>query len=138
MLTYLRRLTDERDSLTQSATDITERAAREERDVTDTERASLTTMQTRCAEIDTQLTEYNAQAESQRAYARLRDSLVDDDDGPPAGPPQSRRMQQRQAETPRGWGDLFVESDAFRNYVGAGSSARVELPGDGVVERRDA
>lgn len=134
MLTYLRRLTDERDSLTQSATDITERAATEERDVTDTERASLTTMQTRCAEIDAQLTEYNAQAESQRAYARLRDSLhTDEPDEPPA-----RRMQTRQAEPPRGWGEQFVESDAFRNYVGAGSSARVELPGDGIIERRDA
>jgi len=131
MLTYLRRLTDERDSLTQSATDITERAAREERDVTDTERASLTTMQTRCAEIDGQLTEYNAQAESQRAYARLRDSLHTDDPEPaetPGGLP-ARRIQTRDAEVPQGWGELFVESPAFTNYPGAGTSQRVELPG---------
>jgi HK97 family phage major capsid protein len=135
MLTYLRRLTDERDSLTQSATDLAEHAATEERDLTDTERASLTAWQTRCAEIDSQLTEYNAQAESQRAYARLRDSLVDDAES--AGePPQSRRREQRQAEMPRGWGDAFVESDAFRNYPGAGTSGRVQLPGG--IETRDA
>jgi hypothetical protein len=46
MLTYLRRLTDERDSLTQSATDLADHAATEERDLTDTERASLTSWQT--------------------------------------------------------------------------------------------
>src|SRR5262245_58564525 len=113
MLTYLRRLTDERDSLTQSATDLTERAATEERDLTDTERTSLAGWQTRCAEIDGQLVEYNAQAESQRAYARLRDTLHTDDDDTP---PQSRRVQQRQAEQPRGWGEMFVESDAFAHY----------------------
>jgi HK97 family phage major capsid protein len=135
MLTYLRRLTDERDSLTQSATDLTEHAATDERDLTETERASLTAWQTRCAEIDAQLTEYNAQAESQRAYARLRDSLAIGDDDAPVRTPA--RVQTR-TPAPLGWGEQFVESDAFRNYVGAGSSARVELPGDGIIERREA
>lgn len=126
MITYLRRLTDERDSLTQAATDLTERAASEERDLTDTEQTSLRGWQERCAAIDVQLTEYNAQAESQRAYARLRDSLHHNDDEDPAPPPS--RVQVREADV-RGWGDAFVESDAFRNYEGTGSSRRVELPG---------
>lgn len=134
MLTYLRRLTDERDSLTQSATDLAEHAATDERDLTDTERSSLTAWQTRCAEIDAQLTEYNAQAESQRAYARLRDTLHNDDDDAARRP--AARVQTRQAEPVRGWGDAFVESDAFTNYVGAGSSARVEVAG--VYETRAA
>lgn len=127
MITYLRRLTDERDSLTQAATDLTERAASEERDLTDTEQTSLRGWQERCAAIDVQLTEYNAQAESQRAYARLRDSLQHTDDDDSGAPPP--RVQTREAD--RGWGDLFVESDAFRNYAltGAGTSARVEVPG---------
>ena len=64
MITYLKRLTDERDSLTAAATDLAEKAATEERDLTDTEKASMTAWSTRCAEIDGQLTEYNAQAES--------------------------------------------------------------------------
>jgi HK97 family phage major capsid protein len=134
VITYLRRLTDERDSLTQAATDLTERAAHEERDLTDTEQTSLRGWQERCATIDTQLTEYNAQAESQRAYARLRDSLHhnDDDALPPSAP---ARVQTREADL-RGWGELFVESDAFQNYVGAGTSARVELPGG--IETREA
>jgi hypothetical protein len=82
-----------------------------------------------------QLTEYNAQAESQRAYSRLRDTLHnDDDDAARHGRPA--RVQTRQAEPVRGWGDAFVESDAFANYVGAGSSARVEVAG--VYETRAA
>ena len=72
MLTYIKRLTDERDSLTATVVGLTDTAAREERDVTETERASIASMETRCASIDAQLQTYNAQAESQRAYAQLR------------------------------------------------------------------
>ena len=127
MLTYLSRLTNERDSLTQAATDVTEKAAREERDVTDTERTSLTNWATRCAEIDGQLTEYNSQAESQRAYARLRSSLtLTDDDSAP-----STQLERRSAHSdaqPASWGEQFVNSPAFTNYVGAGVSQRVAMP----------
>jgi hypothetical protein len=56
-----------------------------------------------------------------------------DDDGPRAA---RRRLETRDAELGRGWGDTFVESDAFTNYVGAGSSARVEVAG--VYETRAA
>jgi HK97 family phage major capsid protein len=133
MITYLQRLTAERDSLTQAATELTDRAAREERDVTETERASLAGWSQRCGEIDAQLTEYNAQAESQRAYARLRAELEHDDDAPPAGPP-ARRTSAR-LET-RAWGDVFIASPAFQTYPGAGTSARVEVPFD--LEQRAA
>jgi HK97 family phage major capsid protein len=135
MLMYLRRLTDERDSLTTAATDLATKAADDDRDLTETEATSMRGWQTRCAEIDAQLAEYNAQAESQRAYARLRDTLAgDDDDDPPARTPA--RLHTRQAEPVRGWGDTFVESDAFVNYPGAGSSRRVEVAG--VYETRAA
>ena len=128
MLTYLSRLTAERDSLTQAATDITERAARDERDVTDTERQSLAGMANRCQEIDAQLTEYSAQAQSQRAYATLRANLTPAaEEAPPA-----RELDRRGAgiEVPESWGDLFTRSAAFENYPGAGSSQRVEVPFD--------
>jgi HK97 family phage major capsid protein len=125
MHTYLTRLTTERDSLTQAATELAERAASDERDLSSTEADSMRAWQTRCAEIDTQLTEYSAQAESARAYATLRnviDQPADDQQAPrPAG------MQTREAQ---GWGDLFVASDAFRDYPGAGTSRRLELPFD--------
>lgn len=123
MITYLQRLTDERDRLTQAATELAERAADDERDLSDTERDSMTSWQTRCAEIDAQLTEYHQTAESQRAYARLRDSLHLDDE------PEPRPARQPVVVEQRGWGDRFVESDAFANYEGIGSSRRVEVPG---------
>lgn len=123
MITYLKKLTDERDSLTTAATDLAEKAASEERDLTDTEQASLTAWQTRCAAIDAQLTEYNAQAESQRAYARLRESLTHVDDEPEH--PNGKKPAP--VET-RGWGDLFLDSPQFQNYQGSGTSGRVTVP----------
>jgi HK97 family phage major capsid protein len=126
MITYLSRLTQERDSLTQAATELADRAAADERDLTDTEQLSMRGWQERCAAIDAQLTEYNAQAESQRAYARLRDQLTAPDADPPGGPPTRTRTSP--AVETRGWGDLFVGSDAFQNYPGAGTSRRVEVP----------
>jgi HK97 family phage major capsid protein len=131
MLTYLRNLVTERDSLTANATGLAEKAAAEDRDLTDTEQASMRSWQERCAELDAQILEFNTQAESQRAYARLRDQLNHDDEPAALSP---RRMQTREAAL--SWGETFIESDAFQSYVGAGTSARVTLPG--VLEQRHA
>ena len=128
MLVYLRQLTAERDSLTAAATQLADTAAGEGRDLTDTEAASLASMQQRCAAIDTQLTTYGDQVDSQRAYAALRARLTEttDDETPTRG----RALETRQpANPPRGWGELFTASEAFRNYSGRGSSDEVQLPG---------
>jgi len=132
VLTYLSRLTAERDSLTQAATDITERAARDERDVTDTERQSLAGMAARCGEIDAQLTEYSAQAQSQRAYATLRANLQPTEE---EAPPR-RELERRSGPELETWGEMFVRSAQFENYPGAGSSQRVDVPFD--LEQRAA
>jgi HK97 family phage major capsid protein len=131
VLTYLRQLTTERDSLTAAATSLAETAATEGRDLTETEAASLATMQTRCAAIDAQLTTYGQQADSARAYADLRAHLTQTtDDGTPTPPPRGAgTLELRGAEDRRGWGEMFTDSDAFRAYNGRGSSAEVELPG---------
>lgn len=123
MITYLARLTSERDSLTTSATELANKAASEERDLTETEASSMHAWQERCAEIDTQLSEYGAQAESQRAYARLRSELETHE----AETPPARTAPRRELET-RSWGEALVTSDAFRNYPGAGTSQRVSVP----------
>lgn len=124
MITYLQRLTSERDSLTSAATDLAERAAREDRDLSDTEQSSMRGWQERCAQIDAQLTEYGAQADSQRAYAALRDQLGQhrDDDDTQRG---ARAVVEQRAAS---WGESFVTSDAFTNYPGAGTSQRVAVP----------
>lgn len=135
MHTYLTRLQRERDSLTQTATALAETAATEDRDLTDTERNQLGTMQTRCAEIDGQLTTYSQQLDSQRAYARLRATLEDQSDqdghqgqnGQGAGAAGQLQLQQRNLDS-RSWGQLVTDSLEFRAYNGRGSSGVVEVP----------
>ena len=126
MLTYVRQLTTERESLTASATSLTEAAANETRDLTETEQASLRSWSERCAAIDNQLETLDGQMQSQRAYASLRSRL----DATEADPEPSREMQTRGAPpVPQDWGSLFVGSEAFRDYNGRGSSGEVALPG---------
>lgn len=131
MITYLRQLTAERDSLTAAASSLAETAATEGRDLTETESASLASMQTRCAQIDTQLTTYGEQVDATRAYAALRSRLSEttDDGSQPPPPNTGGRLATRAPEPPHGWGAMFVASDAFRAYNGRGSSGEVELPG---------
>jgi HK97 family phage major capsid protein len=128
VLVYLRQLTAERDSLTATATALAETAAGEGRDLTETEAASLASMQSRCAQIDTQLATYGEQVDSQRAYAALRERLTATTDEPPRGP--GAALATRSPEPPpTSWGELFVASASFRDYSGRGSSGEVELPG---------
>jgi len=130
MITYLSRLTAERDSLTQAATDLSEKAAREDRDMTDTEQSSMAAWQARCVDIDKQLVEYNAQAESQRSYARLRAQL----DTPPDDLPLPERRSAN--PLPLSAGQVFVESEQFRSYNGRGQSGVVELTDYNPLEQR--
>jgi HK97 family phage major capsid protein len=129
VLTYVRQLQTERDSLTQAATGITETAASESRDITDTERSSIETMATRCAVLDDQLRTFGAQLESQRQYATLRASLADADETPE--PRRGTGIERRSPELSDGrpWGSLFTESAEFRAYDGHGSTGRVAVPG---------
>ena len=123
MLTYVQNLTNERESLTASATSLTEAAAGESRYLTDTELSSLQSWSERCAAIDSQLGTLDQQMQSQRAYAQLRSRL----DATEAEPETPRELQTR---TPSNdWGELFVASQAFRDYDGRGSSGEVLLPG---------
>ena len=128
MLTYARQLTTERESLTASATSLTDGAAAESRDLSETEMASLQAWSQRCADIDRQLGTLDEQMQSQRAYAELRTRL----DATEVDPAPAAALATRAAPAPaapQGWGDLFVNSEAFRTYEGRGSSGEVLLPG---------
>jgi HK97 family phage major capsid protein len=132
MITYLSRLTDERDALTQHATGLADKAAEEDRDLTDTEKVSMREWQQRCEQIDSQLAEYGKQAESLRAYARLRGEL---DTASAEVPAKREARRSEQLPAVQSWGDQFTSSDAFRNYLGMGASARVEVPSPFVEQR---
>lgn len=141
MLTYLRRLVDERNSLTDLITQVGERAATDDRDLTESEREQLRNMQTRCAEIDTQVSEHNGQVESQRSWARLQDALnaARDNDGDGGnGNGNGGNGPRGRANVPavRSWGEIVVESDALAAYHGRGESEHVNL--SSVFETRAA
>ena len=75
MLNYLRRLMDERTTLTETMAHMGEQAATEERDFNEAEETALAGIQTRCTEIDTQLRTHHSQVESMRAFAELQTKL---------------------------------------------------------------
>jgi HK97 family phage major capsid protein len=122
------RLAD-RDRLTEMAEQLVARAATEERTLSDSETRTLEGWAEECQKIDADLRTVDAQVESQRAYALLRDRLADHSGsngqdngrvtsgvGKPAAP-----VEQRSAA------EVFIESPQWRSYPGHGQSGRVEL-----------
>ena len=125
MITYLRRLVEERNALTGVMTTMTEKAAAEERDLTEHERGTIAQHQTRCAELDAQITEHKDQAESTRAWASLQNQLSTIE-AETADKVHTGRVLTRDADV-AGWGDTFIGSREFAEYRGVGHSGRVEL-----------
>lgn len=128
MFTYLQRLVNERTSLTEAMTGLSDRAATEERDLSDSERTSITGMQTRCVEIDAQISEGQSQLESQHAYAGLlqriegnRETAAEQRSGSLAV--MERTAPQRLVSP----GEAFVTAPAFTEYRGVGQSGRVDI-----------
>jgi len=135
---YLRRLISEREQLTTAATSITDTAAHDGdsgRDLTDTESATLAGMQKRAGEIDSQLKTYNEQLASQRAFASLRKDIGTDPASSPGGD-RGGSPGGRPALESRSWGEQFIESDAFREYRGRGTSDKLTVTG--ILEQRVA
>lgn len=124
MLTYLRRLVDERTSLTDIATRMADSAAAEDRELNEAERAEMTRMETRCAELDSQITQHNGQLESARAYATLVERIEANGGG---GHVPEQRQPSRGIIESTSPGQAFVESEQFRTYAGHGQSGRVSI-----------
>ena len=124
MLTYLRRLVDERTTLSEQQCRMAELAAAEERDFNEGEQSALAGIESRCKVIDDQLTVYNTQAESMRAFADLQQRLETSREQAPSNGVETRRPIQLERTT---WGQAFVESEQFRTYNGHGQSGRFEL-----------
>jgi HK97 family phage major capsid protein len=123
-VSYLDRLLDERTSLTGVMTGLRDRAATEERDITEPERSEITRLQERCVEIDGLLTEHASQAESARAFASLAQRI----DASRAEAAEQRgpagRRESTALVTP---GQLVTDSAEFRAYNGRGQMTAVEV-----------
>lgn len=149
MIAYLQRLLNERDQLTATAQKISDEAAKQNKDLTDTESSTLATIAERCGAIDAQIETYNKQAESTRAYAQLRSSIgvaeqaAEDQRAAEAreraASDSDRRPVRRGAPAAvedRSWSAPFERSGILTTYTGHGSSGRVEL--GPVIEERSA
>ena len=121
MHAYLKRLVDERITLTELVTRKADDAAAEDRELTESEKSQIKDAETRCAAIDPQIRDYNEQLASARAFADLTSKLETGRD-----PEQRGARPGRQVET-TSWGQTFTESDQFRSYTGRGQSGVVEL-----------
>lgn len=125
---YLRERMAARDDMTATVTGITDKAAGEERELTDHERSLVADLAERCARLDAELTEYSRINDAQRAYAQLRSHLTETTDSDRRVRPDAVLAPGQRAPVPQGWGELFTSSDAFKNYR-RGVSDEVELPG---------
>jgi HK97 family phage major capsid protein len=123
VISYLKRLHDERVRLTERMSQIGEQAAHDDRDTTEAEKAELGRIETRIAEIDPELERWNSDAESTRAFATLTSRL---DQHRETGLEARRPNGQQQIER-TSFGQMFVESEQFRSYHGRGQSGVVEL-----------
>jgi HK97 family phage major capsid protein len=125
---YLKKLVDERNSLTGLMQSVTDKAVAEDRELTDGESDRMRGWQERAAQLDAECAEQSEYLESQRSWARLQDRLTAEngaDDAPGSG---GTALATR-GGNPSGWGETFVSSAAFTRYDGHGTSGRVELPG---------
>lgn len=123
---YLRKLVDERNSLTGLMQSVTDKAVAEDRELSDGEAERMRGWQERAAQIDKLAAEQNEYLESQRAWARLQDQLSTT--GAEESPARGRITTATRAAAPS-WGESFTSSPQFQNYDGHGSSGRVDVAG---------
>ena len=122
---YLDRLLDERVSATGVITSLTERAASDNRDLTEMERSEIARLQERCIQLDGLLAEHEAQASSARAFAELQARIESNRERTSDG--VTRQTAPGRAPEQRSAGQLVTESTQYQNYGGRGQMAPVEV-----------
>ena len=122
---FLDRLLDERVSATGVITQLHERSAAENRDLTEMERSEIARLQERCIQLDGLLTEHEAQASSARAFAELQARIESNRERTSDG--ATRQTAPGRAPEQRSAGQLVTESTQWAGYSGRGSMAPVEI-----------
>jgi len=126
---YLKKLIDERNSLTGLMQSVSDKAAAEDRELTDSESERMRGWQERAAKLDTECAEHSEYLETQRSWARLQDRITESVEDEPAARVPALAGAGRGGGASESWGELFTRSAAFSTYNGYGTSGRVELPG---------
>lgn len=143
MSKYIDALIERRNLVVTSAQDIMDKAADESRDITEEERARVDGYNKEAETLEAQIVDFTKAEDraakfaetfsGRRATAEVRereqrrDAVENPEDDAKPDKPDTRSVGQR-----------FIESEAFLNYKGRGSSAAVEFSDFLGVERREA
>lgn len=133
MTTLLEQSAREIDEIKAAIRSIIDKASEEERDLTDMERERITTLTEAGEKKKSQAEFLHEQVVSERSWAKLRND-IEATKGDSIG---TRTTPSHTAPTgleTRGWGESFIDSEAFKNYPGGGTSQRITVPMD--LERR--
>ena len=123
---YVQTLMDEREALAAQILGMAEKATAEERSLTDSENASIDTMQARIGSLDTELTRWADTTASFRSFSDLSKRIVDTR--------EEKQETEQRAAAPSTPGMEFTASDAYRDYQFRGASGRLEVCG--MLEQR--
>lgn len=137
MPTLLEKTASQLDELHSIVRDIQDKAAAEDRELTDVEHDRIAALSDAAAKLRQECEFLNDQVTSERSWAKLRADIdKNKESDPPRRSTGPTLHQPSGSPSLRSWGDAFVESDAFRNYLGTGPSARVTF--DLGLEKRAA
>jgi HK97 family phage major capsid protein len=121
---YLKELVKERDSLANQIMSMADSAAKEERNLSEQENASIDKMKATLDARDTELRRWSEVQKSVANFATIDDAAA-----------EKRAAETRKAElSTASFGRQFVDSAEYRGYGGVGSSGRVVA--DGYLETR--
>lgn len=107
---YVESLVKERDSLAAQVLGLAEKAANEERSLTDTEKSSVTTWRSRVGELDGEIRTWVEQSEAFAKFAQV------------SAPGAEKREAAKNETTALTLGEQFVRSANYKNYSFHGSS----------------
>lgn len=144
---YLRNKIEERASQSAVLKTLQTRAADEKRDLTDSERKTFDEIVERLKELDAEVERIKsfdegaakfaamigAQKEAEESAEKAAEKAAEKGDDP-----ESDAASTKELATRASFGKRFVESTAFKNYRGSGTSDRVTLPGPASAEFRAA
>jgi HK97 family phage major capsid protein len=133
---YAQMLNNERVDLTEMSKSLFDKAAAEERDLTEAEKTQMANWAARCAEIDPQLVAYGEQLEAAQRFADLQSKLEAHREKRNGNGNGDGHIQ-RTAVEHTSPGQAFVESEEFRSYPGRGQGRAFEISGyTGILEQR--
>jgi len=113
---------------------IQDKAADEERDLSDVEKDRIKALSEAAQKCRDEAEFLQDTVTAERSYVQLMQKIDAQrmDDGPkrPTGLPTLHHGQPGGSLDVRSWGDLIVESEAFKSYTGRGSSTGIDVPLD--------